>query len=673
MIFLTWRWTGLKNIIQPCNQSFMTTTASLRKFLLPLVLSVWLFFPADAATPQRDSNACAVQFNPVLIGGIPTEIIIESLIAGSDTVWCSFYSGNQTIQIPLLNGRGIQKVIPEPHQRVKISINQQVFESENRAIPLWFSIIPPLIAILFALIFKEVFTALILGLLSGTFMIAWYGGAGVFASLGLGLLRIIDTYVITTLANPDHVSIIVFSFLIGGMVHIITQNGGMKGIVHVISKFASTRRSTLLSTWLLGLVIFFDDYANTLVVGNTMKPLADRMKISREKLSYVVDSTAAPVSAIAFITTWIGAELSYIKNAVDAINATHSQGIAESPYSVFLQSIGYSFYPILTLGFVFLLIWSRRDYGPMRKAEARSITRNTPTGPSDYPTDPGTGEIEPDPSLKPRALNALLPVVAVVAGTCIGLTLTGLEHASWDTGLGLSANLSNIIGQADSFRSLLWASFSGLFIAIILSVAQRLLTLQKAVDSMISGFKTMLTAMLILVLAWSLALVTKHLHTAEFLSDVILRLEITPHWIPVITFVLGALVSFSTGSSWGTMAILYPLLLPTAWNLFIDYQLPHPEAMMLFHIIIASVLAGAVFGDHCSPISDTTILSSLATGCNHVEHVRTQLPYALTVGGVSIVFGIIPVSFGLHPLAALILSLSAIWLFIRFVGKRGNS
>lgn len=651
----------------------MTTSASLRILLLPLVLSVWLSFPANAAKSQHDALAYTVRFNPVLIGNIPTEIMIESPITTSDTLFCTLHSGNRIIQVALPHGRGVHKVIPEPHQHLEISINHQVYKSENKAIPLWYSIIPPLVAILFALIFKEVFTALILGLLSGTFMIAWYGGAGVFASLGLGLIRIIDTYVITTLINSDHVSIIVFSFLIGGMVHIITQNGGMKGIVQVISRFASSRRSTLLATWLLGLVIFFDDYANTLVVGNTMKPLADRMKISREKLSYVVDSTAAPVSAIAFITTWIGAELSYIKNAVDAINATHLQGIAESPYSVFLQSIGYSFYPILTLGFVFLLIWSRRDYGPMRRAEARALERNTLSGPSDSQTDQEIGEIKPDPALKPRAMNALLPVVAVVAGTCIGLAVTGLEHASWDSSLGWSANLSNIIGQADSFRSLLWASFSGLFIAIILSVAQRLLSLQKAVDSMISGFKTMLTAMLILVLAWSLALVTKHLHTAEFLSDVILRLEITPHWIPVITFVLGSLVSFSTGSSWGTMAILYPLLLPTAWNLFIEYQLPHSEAMMLFHLIIASVLAGSVFGDHCSPISDTTILSSLATGCNHVEHVSTQLPYALTVGVVSIAFGIIPVSFGLHPFAAFVLSLSALWLFIRFAGKRGNS
>jgi Na+/H+ antiporter NhaC len=494
---------------------------------------------------------------------------------------------------------------------------------------------------------------------------AWYGGLKLIPALGAGLFRIVDTYVIEATADKDHVSIIIFSLMIGGMVHIITKNGGMKGIVKSISGFASSRRSSMLSMWLLGLVVFFDDYANTLVVGNTMRPVADRMKISREKLSYIVDSTAAPVTALAFITTWIGAELSYIKNAVDAINEFAPHAITESPYSVFFQSLAYSFYPILTLIFVLMIILSKRDFGPMLHAEIRSQE-----GGEDQHTEAaGDRELEPDASIRPRAFNALIPVLTVVFGTCAGLVVTGLEQTGWDNALPFGTNLSNVVGHADSFRSLLWASFGGLLMALIMSVSQRLLSLQKGVESMINGFRAMLTAMLILVLAWSLATLTQHLHTAEFLSSVMLRLHIAPHWLPIITFILAAMVSFSTGSSWGTMAILYPLLLPTSWSLFLEFNTGHEESMMLFHCIIASVLAGSVFGDHCSPISDTTILSSLATGCNHVEHVRTQLPYALTVGGVTILSGLLPVSFGIHPAIAFLIAIPVLWLVVRLIGK----
>ena len=601
---------------------------------------------------------------------VETEIKISASAPAGDSTLIQVKHLDRVVPVMLKGGQGNLVIRAEPNKYLKVSVNGHDYSSGSKAIPLWYSVIPPFIAILFALLFREVFSALLFGLLSGTFMIAWYGGAGFFASFGLGLLRIIDTYVIQTLTNSDHISIVVFSLLIGGMVHLVTKNGGMKGVVNQISRYAESRRSTLLSTWFLGLVVFFDDYANTLVVGNTMRPLADRMKISREKLSYVVDSTAAPVASIAFITTWIGAELSYIKNAVDVINAGVDTGISESPYSIFLQSLSYSFYPILTLLFVGMLIISRRDYGPMRRAEMAARSAGNSTAETMLPVTEDNAEQSADPTLRPRGYNALIPVLTVIAGTCAGLFVTGMEQAGWDSQAGFGNNLSVVIGHADAFRSLLWAAFSGLLIAIILTLAQRLLTLRKVVDSTIDGFKTMLSAMMILVLAWSLAQLTKNLNTAEYLAAVMLQLEITPVWVPVITFILAGVVAFSTGSSWGTMAILYPLLLPTAWTLFHDHNLQLQDSMMLFHIIVASVLAGAVFGDHCSPISDTTILSSLATGCNHVEHVRTQLPYAITTGLVSILIGIIPVSFGLNPLLAFGLSMAVLWLAIWFIGKK---
>ncbi len=633
--------------------------------LLPLLLSA--HGSKGQIVPTSDIK---VVFDPIIVSGIVSKIDFKLEKYTADSITIDVGYDNKVFQVMLVNGLGALEIIPKPHKNIEITLGNTSRISENRAIPLWYSVIPPLLAILFALIFREVFTALILGLLSGTFMIAWYGGNGIIPAMGAGLLRIIDTYIIRTISDPDHVAIIVFSFMIGGMVQVISSNGGMRGVVNHISRFANSRKSTLFSTWLLGILVFFDDYANTLVVGNTMRPLTDRMKISREKLSYIVDSTAAPVSAIAFITTWIGAELSYIKNAVDVINTSSSQPISEGIYSMFFQSLSYSFYPFLTLGFVVIIVLTGRDFGSMYRAEkAALLSQPYPVDDNRITGSGNTADLQAE-TVRPRAFNAIIPVITVILGAFTGLLITGLEKVPWDYDAGFGTNLSDIVGHADSFRSLLWASFSGLLVAVILSFSQRIMSLQKAVDSAINGFKTMLSAMLILILAWSLAILTMNLHTAEFLSLLMLQLEISPPWIPVITFILAGLVSFSTGSSWGTMAILYPLLLPTSWHLFSDYQLNYQESMVLFHVVVASVLAGSVFGDHCSPISDTTILSSLATGCNHVEHVRTQLPYAISVGIVSILAGIIPVSFGLNPLAAFLFALVLLFLIIRFVGKR---
>ncbi|MBQ2498605.1 MAG: hypothetical protein II523_01190, partial [Bacteroidales bacterium] len=232
--------------------------------------------------------------------------------------------------------------------------------------PLWLSILPPLIAIVIALLVKEVISSLFFGILSGTFIMALYSGQGPAKALGGGLLRTVDTYVVGALFEYEHIQIIVFTLLIGGMVRLITANGGMRGVVNWLSKRAKGPRSGQLITFIMDLCVFFDDYSNTLVVGNTMRPIADKLKISREKLSYIVDSTSAPVVAIAFVTTWIGAELSYIQDGIDVI------GLDTNAYFVFINSLKYSFYPILTLGFVLMLIFSQRDYGPMLKAERKA-------------------------------------------------------------------------------------------------------------------------------------------------------------------------------------------------------------------------------------------------------------------------------------------------------------
>jgi Na+/H+ antiporter NhaC len=534
-----------------------------------------------------------------------------------------------------------------------------------RPVPLWFSIIPPLIAILFALIFKEVFSALFLGLFSGTFIIYLYSGAGAFAAFFKGLFAIPDTYIVQALSEPTHVSIIVFSMLIGGTVHIITKNGGMQGVINYLAKYAKSPRSGQLVTWFLGLVIFFDDYANTLVVGNTMRPVTDKLKISREKLAYLVDSTAAPVAAIAFVTTWIGAELSYIQSSVIDL------GLEVSAYNIFFASLKYAFYPILTLIFVLMLIIMKRDFGSMYKAEMRAREKGVNAADMEKKIQSDLRDFEIGEHAVPRAFNALIPVGVIIFGTIAGLIYTGWDTKIWnDSSLDFLTKLSGIIGNSDSYKALIWASLGGLLSAVFLSVVQRNLSLRDSMDSMVSGFKTMLTAILILTLAWSLAGLVSDLHTADFITMAISSAEISPYFLPAITFIVSALISFSTGSSWGTMAIMYPLILPATWLLCQQNGMTHDESLAVFAHVVSTVIAGSVFGDHCSPISDTTILSSLASSCNHIQHVRTQLPYAVSVAAVSIFLGTLPVSFGVSHLIVFPVSIVALWLIIRFVGKK---
>jgi Na+/H+ antiporter NhaC len=550
-------------------------------------------------------------------------------------------------------------------QEFKVEVSGYTYTKKVNPIPLWFSVIPPLFAILFALIFKEVFTALFIGILVGTATMFWYQDSNLFVSIFKGMFAIVDTYIIEALTETGHLAIIIFSMLIGAMVNIITRNGGMKGVVNILSRYANSPRSGQFVTWLLGMAIFFDDYANTLVVGNTMRPVTDKLKISREKLAYIVDSTAAPITAIAFVTTWIGAELSYIQDGINTI------GLTESAYGIFLSSLKYAFYPVFTLIFILILIRKQVDFGPMYHAEKKA--RNAKD--VDLDDDGNTfsnklNELEVSEHIKPRWYNAAIPVFIVIFGTFAGLLYTGWDQSVWDDStISFGTKLSTVIGNSDSYKALLWASISGVLMAISLTLIQKILNLKNTVDSMINGFRTMLTAIVILILAWSIALVTKHLHTADFISQSLVSINISPQFIPAFTFILGALVAFSTGSSWGTMAILYPLILPASWLIAQNFGMNHEESLSIFYNVVSAVLAGSVLGDHCSPISDTTILSSLASSCNHIEHVRTQLPYALTVGGVSIIIGTIPSAFGISPWILFPTGILIMFLIVKFVAK----
>lgn len=520
--------------------------------------------------------------------------------------------------------------------------------------PPWMSILPPLIAIVMALLLKEVLSALFLGVLSGTILMALFSGHAPVEALGGGLLRVVDTYIVGSLTDLDHVRIIVFTLLIGGMVRIISANGGMRGIVNWLLRRAKGPRSGQLMTFVMDLCIFFDDYSNTLMVGNTMRPVADKLKISREKLAYIVDSTSAPVVAVAFVTTWIGAELSYIQDGLNTI------GLEASSYSVFFSSLRYSFYPFLTLGFVLMVILSGRDFGPMLKAERKARTS--------VAAEAENAENEAKPAY---SLDALIPLLVLVFGTIVGLVVTGYDASVWqDGGSDFFSKLSATIGEANSYMALLWASLLSLITAVVVTMLRGSLAFAKVMEEMVEGFKVMFNAVLILTMAWSIALVTKDMKTAEFVSHLLLEWSLSPTLVPALTFLLAALIGFSTGTSWGTMAILYPLVLPASWLLCQQQGLSMEASMPLFYNVVASVMAGSVMGDHCSPISDTTIMSSLSAQCNHIQHVSTQMPYALTVGAVALLIGVLPTGLGLPSWVAFLAGYGVLYLIVRLVGKK---
>ena len=519
----------------------------------------------------------------------------------------------------------------------------------------WLSVLPPLVAIALALILRQVIPALFAGVWLG----AWIGHDLTLPGAWLALLDSFQVHVLGAFADPDHGAIMLFTFMIGGMVGIISRNGGMQGIVNLIVRWADNVRRACLATATMGLAIFFDDYANTLVVGNTMRPVTDSMKISRAKLAYIVDSTAAPVACVALVTTWIGYEVGLIGDALSYLSDLEAEA-----YLLFLQTIPFSFYPLLAIAFVFMIAYSGRDFGPMHRSE---VAARHSSGLEDEHLDNSMAEdcepIEAVEGKPQRAINAVVPIIVLIAGVMGGLYVTGRAALEMP-----DPGLKDIIGAADSYKALMWSSLLGVVTAVVLTVVQRIMSLKEVVDAWYKGMRAMIYAMIILVLAWALSGISEMLGTAEYLVST-LGDTLPLAWVPTIVFILAAATAFATGTSWGAMGILVPLVIPLTWAVMKASGSAGPEDMFILQASIASVLAGCVWGDHCSPISDTTILSSLASGCDHIEHVRTQLPYAMLVGVVSIALCSVPVGYGMPWWAGLILGLIALLLALRVVGK----
>ena len=526
------------------------------------------------------------------------------------------------------------------------------------------TLIPPLVAISLAFITKNVIVSLVIGIMSGGFILN-ISGNNPFMALFYSFLDLIQRAV-NSLADPWNAGIILQVLAIGGVINLVGKMGGAKAIAEALSKRAKSAKSAQIITWVAGLLVFFDDYANSLIIGPMMRPVTDKMKISRERLAFIIDATAAPVAGIAIISTWIGLEVGLIGSAFDSI------GVETNAFGVFLNTIPFRFYNILILGFIVITALLLKDFGPMRKAELEcrrgglNLTSNEDVNKELSKHD----ELEPLPGVKLSVWNAIIPIGALILGALFAFYYSGYTTIMGGEDSAVIQLMQNspasfdaikeAFSNADASVALFQSAFFAGLVAIIMGVAKKIFTLSEALDIWVDGMKTLIITGVILICAWSLSSVIKELGTAKYLIQ-LLSGSLPPFILPSLIFVLGAIISFATGTSYGTIGILMPLAIPLAYSINPDMS----------YVIVATsaVLTGAIFGDHCSPISDTTILSSMGAGCNHIDHVRTQMPYAIFVAVITIVFGYIPAGFGLPVYVVLPIAFVAMFIGIQIFGK----
>ena len=456
-----------------------------------------------------------------------------------------------------------------------------------------------------------------------------------------------------------HLQALVFSLLLGAMVGVLEVGGAMKVLVQKISRRIRSRRDaqTLVAT--SGLAIFFDDYANTLLVGGTMRSTADKYQMSRSKLAYLVDSTAAPVAGLSIISTWAATEISYMAQGLEAAGVTDPS----AGFELFLHSIPYRFYPILAIAMVFIIAWTGRDFGPMATEEkkAGSADESTTTEVDEY-----------DDAAKSRSSNlwlaAVVPVALCVLSVGVVLLVTGYQaYEKPAEPISTARYLGMIFSNGDSYVALMVGGAIGWACTSLMHCFQSKGNASLVWKGTWRGMKQMMPAMVILWFAWAISWMTEsdQLDTSGYLASV-LSDRLNPHWLPTAVFLLAGFTAFSTGTSWGTMGILTPIAVSLAVAMDPDGG---PDGAICL-ATCGSVLAGAIFGDHCSPISDTTVLSSRASGCDHVSHVKTQMPYALVVGIVCVLVGSIPAAYGLSPWVSLLLGLAILIAAVKFLGRR---
>lgn len=504
-------------------------------------------------------------------------------------------------------------------------------EDGNVFVNSFWSLVPPIVAIALALITKEVYSSLFAGVVVGGLFAANFNLEGTVHA-------VVDNSVVAVLSDSWNAGILIFLVLLGMISALAFKSGGTVAYGEWAQKRIKSRIGAQLATVALGCLIFVDDYFNCLTVGNVMRPVTDSHKISRAKLAYIVDATAAPVCIIAPISSWAAAITGF------------AQGYGDSPYALFVDSIQYNFYALFTIAMMIAISLMDFDYGPMKLHEENARKGDLYT----TPDRPYANAAEAMPN-KGKVIDLIIPVFVMLVPSCIlGLLYTG--------GFFSGASFVDAFANCDASLGLVYGSLFGLLMMLVYFLLRKSMSFKEFMDCIPQGFRNMVPAILILVLAWSLSSVTGSLGAADYVASLVNSAAGGfANFLPAIVFLIACGLSFATGTSWGTFGILLPIVIAV-------FPMDNP----LLVVSVSACLAGSVFGDHCSPISDTTIMASAGAQSNHINHVTTQLPYALTVGAICFVFYIIAgfwQSF-IVTLIGLAVTVGALYLIKRLLGKQ---
>ncbi len=527
---------------------------------------------------------------------------------------------------------------------------------------MWYSVVPPMLAISLAFLTRHVLLSLGIAIVAGG-LLTQVPQSPLSAAAWLEGFKTVGFYVADTVTSRTNLQILAFLPPIFVMIEIVIASGGFKGIIVWLLKWVKGRKSTQTATALMGILCFIDDYTNAIIVGSMMQPITDRFRVSREKLAFIVDATSAPVAGLAVISTWIAYEVGLLTQIAEDLK------IGRSGYSLFFDALSFRFYCLLMIAFVFLHIILGRDFGPMKTAEDSARTNdpgeNSQAGPSHNAPDSSTPAVAQQSA---RAIKALIPLGGLISFHITGLWVDGGGPAMLRQGGSLLnwVYWRDVISAAENTHLILdYAALFGLALALLCSQLFGSLSMPVISNCVKRGVRRAMIPFVILILAWSLKNCCDSLKTGEFLTA-ILAGRVSPHWFPPAVFLVASVTSFATGTSYGTMAILIPTAIPVA------FALDGNTYGLTTMISLGAVLDGAIFGDHCSPISDTTIMSSIASSCNLIEHVRTQLPYSLFVAGLALFCAYLPSAFGLAPGWSFVLAISAmVCFFVTLCGKKG--
>lgn len=523
----------------------------------------------------------------------------------------------------------------------------------------WYSTVPPVLAISLAFLTRHVLLSLGIAIVAGG-LLTQVAQAPLSVTAWLEGFKTVGGYLAGTIADKTNLHILAFIPPIFVMIEILVASGGFKGIIKWLLSWVRGRKSAQAATAIMGILCFIDDYTIAIIVGSMMQPITDRFRVSREKLAFIVDATSAPVAGLAVISTWIAYEAGLLGQIANKLE------IDKSGYSMFFDALSFRFYCLLMIAFIFLHIIMGRDFGPMKTAEDSAKT-NAPGGNSQADPPKNIGDSNPSPAKQESgwAINALVPMAGLILFHITGLWVDGGGPAMLRQGGSLLSWIywRDVISAAQNTHLILdYAALFGLTLALLFSQIFGALRMPVIINCFRQGIRRATVPFVILILAWSLKSCCDSLKTGEFLTT-ILAGRVSPNWFPPAVFLVACVTSFATGTSYGTMAILIPTAIPVAFEL--DGQAYGFTTM----ISVGAVLDGAIFGDHCSPISDTTIMSSISSSCDLIEHVRTQLPYSLLVAALALFFAYLPSAFGLAPGWSFVLAIFMMACFLVILSR----